>query len=363
LPLTILGAGMAGLVAAARARELGLAAVVHEKGDRPGGSMLLSSCVIWRYRSLDLFRTECPGGDPELQRLVVERLDDAIAWLESLGAEPVWQETGNSRTVGKRFDPAQLTEVLLRAAGAVHSLNLKTVLDLKQFQGPMLLATGGFQGDAALVARHIAPAAPLRLRANRWSAGDGLRIGLERGAGLSAGMHEFYGRNMPDADFGEADFVPLSQLYGRFARVFAETGDEFFPGEVSWSEADLVQATARQPGARAYYLLDEPALARRVRNGTVADMVAAAPTRVDPAALPFPAPAGTVAAVRVAAAITHTVGGLRVDTRGRTGVDGLWAAGADAGGIASGGYASGLASALVLALAAVDDVAGYGAEV
>ncbi len=151
--------------------------------------------------------------------------------------------------------------------------------------------------------------------------------------------------------------MPLSQLYGRFARVVDDEGVAFFPGEVSWSEADLVQATARRPGARAWYLLDEAALEQRVRERTVADMVAAAPTRVEPSELPFPAPAGTVVAVRVAAAITHTVGGLRVDTRARTGVDGLWAAGADAGGIATGGYASGLASALVLGLAAAEDAA------
>ena len=44
--LTIAGAGMAGLCAAARARELGLDAVVHEKGDRAGGSMLLSAIVL-----------------------------------------------------------------------------------------------------------------------------------------------------------------------------------------------------------------------------------------------------------------------------------------------------------------------------
>ena len=47
---------MAGLAAAARARELGAEPVVLEKGDRPGGSMLLSSGVIWRYRSLEAFR-------------------------------------------------------------------------------------------------------------------------------------------------------------------------------------------------------------------------------------------------------------------------------------------------------------------
>ncbi|MGZ4353748.1 MAG: FAD-binding protein [Gaiellaceae bacterium] len=355
--LRILGAGMAGLVAAARARQLGLEVEVDEKGDRPGGSMRLSSCVIWRHRTLELFREECPGGDSELQALVVERLDDAIAWLESLGAVPVWQETGNPLTVGKRFDPERLTELLVSSVGQ-HCLHLETVLDPTLFAGEkLLLATGGFQGGRELVERYIRPAAPLRLRANPWSAGDGLRLALERGASLSAGMDEFYGRNMPDTDLAPADFVPLSQLYGRFARAFDEDGEEFFRGKVSWSENDLAQATARRPGARAWYLLDAAALRQRVRDHTVAEIVAAAPTRVDLSELPFAPPPGTVAAVRVATAITHTIGGIAVDTRGRTGVEGLWAAGVDAGGVAAGGYASGLAQALVLGLAAAEDAA------
>ena len=49
---------MAGLAAAARARELGADVVVHEKGTRLGGSMYLSSCVIWRYRDFERFREE-----------------------------------------------------------------------------------------------------------------------------------------------------------------------------------------------------------------------------------------------------------------------------------------------------------------
>ena len=72
---------MAGLVAAARARELGAEPVVLEKGDRPGGSMLVSSGVIWRYRTAEEFQAECPGGDPALQRVIVERLDEALEWL------------------------------------------------------------------------------------------------------------------------------------------------------------------------------------------------------------------------------------------------------------------------------------------
>ena len=350
---------MAGLCAAARARELGLRPVVLEKGTRAGGSMLLSSCVVFRYRSWEGFRRECPGGDPALQRLVWERLDEAIAWLERLGAPVTVHETGNPRTVGKRFDPRGLTEALVRAAGDVR---LGERLP-EEPEAPLVLATGGFQGNPELVEAHVRPAAPLRLRANPWSAGDGLRLGLGRGAALTAGMDEFYGRNMPDAPFTEEQFVPLAQLYGRYARVFDEHGREFFDGEVSWSEIDLVQATARQPSARAWYVLDADALEQRVRDRTVADMVALAPTAVDPGRLPFPAPRGARVAVRVSPGITHTIGGLGVDDRARVlgrderPLEGLYAAGADVGGISTGGYASGLAAALVLGLAAAEAVA------
>ncbi|MDQ3823499.1 MAG: NAD(P)/FAD-dependent oxidoreductase, partial [Actinomycetota bacterium] len=64
---------MAGLCAAARARELGADPLVLEKGTRPGGSMLLSSAVVWRFRTLADFRAECPGGDARLQATVLER--------------------------------------------------------------------------------------------------------------------------------------------------------------------------------------------------------------------------------------------------------------------------------------------------
>ena len=174
-----------------------------------------------------------------------------------------------------------------------------------------VLATGGFGGSPELVAEHIRPSVPLRLRANPWSAGDGLRHGLERGAATSAGLAEFYGRNMPDTAWGEDEFVSASQLYAGHVRIFDEHGVEFFRAEeVSWSETNVVQATARRPGARAYYLLTEAALAEPAVAVRIAGAVA-------PDALPFEAPPGTAAAVRVVAAITHTIGGLRVDERAR----------------------------------------------
>jgi succinate dehydrogenase/fumarate reductase flavoprotein subunit len=332
---------MAGLTAAARGRELGADVAVFEKGDRPGGSMLLSSGVVWRYRDWETFRAECPGGDPSLQRAVWEGLDDALAWLESLGAPVVARETGNPRTTGVRFDPAGLTAAL---AGDVRLCEpLESVPD----GVPTILASGGFQGDHELVARHIT-SEPVVLRANRWSAGDGLRLALARGAELSAGLGEFYGRNLAAAPRIEPeDFVPLAQVYARHAAVENARGERFEARH--WADLDVVQWTARQPGARAWYLVPDEALGERVRERTVGEAIAAA--REAGAAVER---RDGVTRVEVVAAITTTLGGIAVDERGRA-ADGLWAAGADAGGISTGGWSSALAAALVLGRAAAED--------
>ena len=349
---------MAGLVAAVRARQVGLEPVLLEKGDRPGGSMLFSSCVIWRYRSLADFRRECPDGDERLQRLLIERLDEALDWLEALGAPVVTRETGNPRTLGRRFEPRALTDALARAAG---DIRLGEPL-LESAARPVVLATGGFPVT-------LAERRGLLLRANPWSEGDGLRIAGERGAATVGDADEFYGRALPapPARIAEADFVRLAQLYGRHALVLDETGEEFAPDPVSWSEIDLVQAIARRPGARAWYVVDEPTLNVRVRERTVGEMIEAARkaggTVLLAAELPFPLPPACRYAVHVQAAVTHTLGGVRVDEHARVvddrdrPLDGLYAAGVDVGGVANGGYASGLAQALVLGLIAAETAA------
>src|SRR5712691_11620283 len=332
---------MAGLVCAARARELGLRPRLLEKGTRAGGSMLLSSCVVWRHLEWEDFRAECPGGDDALQRLIWERLDDALAWLVSLGAEPVWLDTENPRTTGKRFEPRALTELLAR------DVEFETPLPAEA-KPPVVLATGGFP-------KRLAAERGLLLRANPWSDGAGLDFARARGAAVTTGLDEFYGRAMPapPARIREEDFVPLSQLYGRWARVFTDDGRDVTPPSVSWSESDLAQLI----GPSAWYVLDDGGLAHARES---VDAARAAGGRVvDPAALPFETPAGSRIAVHVAAAVTHTIGSLRVDTRARVldeagrPLDGLYAAGVDAGGGATGGYASGLAQALVLGLAEI----------
>jgi hypothetical protein len=302
--------------------------------------MLLSSCVIWRHLDFDDFREECPGGDEALQRLIWERLDDALAWLVTLGAEPVWEDTENPRTTGKRFDPRALTRLLAR------EVELETPLP-GDAASPLVLATGGF-------AKRLAKERGLLLRANPWSEGDALDWATARGGAVTGGLDEFYGRALPapPARIREEDFVPLSQLYGRLARVFTDDGRDITPDMVSWSENDLAQRI----GARAWYVLDDDAL-EHARDRVEAAR-AAGGTVVEAGDLPFATPPGSRLGVHVAAGVTHTLGGLRVDTRGRLeGLDGVWAAGVDAGGVALGGYASGLAQALVLGLVAAEDVA------
>lgn len=318
---------MAGLVAAARLRELGCAPRIFEKGTRAGGSMLLSSCVIWRHVEWDAFRAECPDGDQRLQRLIWERLDDALAWLESLGAEPVWRDTENPLTTGRRYDPRALTALLAR------DVELETPLP-EDAEPPLLLATGGFPV-------RLARERGLLLRANPWSDGDGLDFARARGGEIAGDLGEFYGRAMPapPAHIEEKDFVALAQLYGRDARIFTEDSCEITPPRVAWHENDLAQLI----GPGAWYVVPETNVrieAARAAGGEVVE-------RDD----------GTIA-VHVAAAVTHTLGGLRVDENARVvGTEGIWAAGVDAGGVASGGYASGLAQALGLGLAAAESIA------
>jgi succinate dehydrogenase/fumarate reductase flavoprotein subunit len=235
-----------------------------------------------------------------------------------------------------------LTDALARAAGDVRLR--------EPFREAQVLATGGF---AARLARERR----LFLRANEWSEGDGLDYGVARGAGLSAGLEEFYGRALPGA-VDEGEYVSAAQLYARHALALDDEGRDL--GEAAWHESDLVQ---RFPGGRAWYVVDQRALRRRVRDRTVAELVEAARAAggdVRPAEeLPFALPESPklaeppFVAVRVYAAVTHTIGGLRIDERARVlddegrPVAGLLAAGADAGGIFTGGYGSGLAAALV----------------
>ena len=434
--IVVVGGGLAGLVTAVRAVELGARVTLLEKGDRLGGSLVYSSGYVWSYKDLPTFRREAPGGDVTLQSLILERLEDDLGWLEDHGVPALTRDTGNPLTFGARFDPERTVATLadLIAASGGRILLGAALRSLKRGPGgriegvrvssggeqwveradAVILASGGFAGNPDLVGRHITRGAgKMRLRAHPWSTGDGFLAALEAGALTSAGLDEFYGRNLPapPARFAPEEFVEVSQLYGRYAVAINRNGERYADEAADWSETALTRATARQPDLRAWYVVDAAALRERVRDRTVEGMIATArraggtvlsadsleelaeklagrgvpratvlrtldgynaaiaggrggelsPPRSDPAA---PVRVPPFVAVEVAPAITHTIGGLAVDggcrVLGRTDgpLPGLYAAGVEVGGVSVGGYTSGLASALVFGRVAAESAVG-----
>ena len=423
--LLVAGGGLAGLAAALRATELGDRVTLLEKGGRPGGSFLLSSGYIWSYRDMETFHDEAPGGDATLQKLILERLGSGLGWLEDSGGALLARETGNPLTFGARFDPGQTVAALVERIGASGGeiLTSTALTALRQDAAgritgvwatrrdayaadAVILASGGFAANHELVGRYIVRGpGRMPVRAHSRSTGDGFLAALDRGALASAGLDEFYGRNMPapPAEFAPERFVEVSQLYGRHAVAINARGERYADEGADWSETALTRATARQPGLYAWYVLDAVGLEARVRERTAKDMVEMARstggTVVEAASLeelagelgvphdnflhtleeynaaiaagsktspPRTGPARPLlvppfVAVKVAPYITHTVGGLAVDAGCRVlretdekPVPGLYAAGVEVGGVSVGGYTSGLASALVFGTVAAE---------
>ena len=433
----VIGGGLAGLVAALRATELGARVTLLEKGGRLGGSFVYSSGYIWSYKDLTTFRREAPGGDPVLQKLILERLEAGLDWLEGLGVPVLTRETGNPLTFGARLDPERTIRILADCITASGGQTIRgaaldnlvedpergisgvraTVGDNKRTENAdaVILASGGFAANPELVVRYIVRGpGRMRLRAHPWSTGDGFLAALEAGALVSAGLDEFYGRNLPapPADFSPDEFVEVSQLYGRYAVAINRSGERYADEAADWSETALTRATARQPGLRAWYVLDAVGLREHVRDRTVEEMVetarhaggtvlrtgsleelakrlaergvpetnvlrtlseynaAVADGRAESLSPPRSGPANPIevspfVAVEVAPTITHTIGGLAVDegcrvlrrTDGRP-LPGLYAAGVEAGGVSVGGYTSGLASARVFGGVAAESAVG-----
>jgi fumarate reductase flavoprotein subunit len=427
--VVIAGGGLAGLTAALRATELGARVTLLEKGKSPGGSFVYSSGYIWSYVDLPTFRRQAPGGDAELQRLILQRLGSDLRWLEDTGGVLSSRETGNPLTFGARFDPDRTVSALvdrLEAAGTEMRTEsaLEALLDdaagrivgvrVSSSGEPLaadavILASGGFAGDPELVGRYIIGGpGRMRVRAHPRSTGDGFRAALHKGALASAGLGEFYGRNLPapPADFSPEQFVEVSQLYGRYAVAVNASGERYADEGADWSETALTRATAHQPGLHAWYVLDASGLEGRVRERTAKEMVETAKStggtvieaadlkeladRLAARGVPRETFLRTVdeynvvlavggelspprsgqarplsvppfVAVKVAPSITHTVGGLAVDAGCRVlretdggPIPSLYAAGVEVGGVSVGGYTSGLASALVFGITAAE---------
>jgi succinate dehydrogenase/fumarate reductase flavoprotein subunit len=216
--LLVLGGGMAGMSAAAKAAHDGASVVLVEKGPAVGGSAAYAG-FIWTAPTVEVMREVNPDAEPSLAGRVVEGYADAMDWVRSLGVHVEDPVTVLGYGRGSATDMANYllacerlvrergevltrctTERLLFEDGAVAGAQIRTEAGEQNAIRARftLLATGGFGGDPELRAQYIHPLArDLPLRANLYSTGDGQRLGRAAGAGFGPPNAGFYGHLIP----------------------------------------------------------------------------------------------------------------------------------------------------------------------
>jgi succinate dehydrogenase/fumarate reductase flavoprotein subunit len=278
--LLVLGGGMAGCVAAARATRDGATVVLVEKAPAIGGTAQYAG-FVWTAPTVEVMREVNPDADPELSALLVEGWAPALDWVRSLGVdvgEPV-TVVGFGRgcptdmagllmrcaAIVREAEGCELvlgaqTERLLVEGGAVCGAEVVSADGARRVirANETLLATGGFGGDPDLRGRHIHPQArDMPLRANRHSVGDGLRLG--RAAGAAFGFEEagFYGHVIPSriAYDDPLEFVDLTFYHSEHGVLLNLAGTRFCDETIGDHVTPL--SLIEQPEARALLVYDE----------------------------------------------------------------------------------------------------------
>jgi fumarate reductase flavoprotein subunit len=299
---------------------------------------------------------------------------------------------------------------LLREGGQVAGVRLADGRTLRS--RAVLLADGGFQGSPDLLRAYVTPwPERLRQRGAGNSRGEGIVMAREAGAEL-VGMDIFYGHLLsidslhndelwpfPFIDFLAGAGVLVDRSGNRFldegrggvamanavarheaadppvaifdAAIWDEAGRHFFappnPHLVraggTLHRAETLAEVARAAG------LPEDAVLRSLaaHNAALAAncLAGLTPPRSNAKGLARPIATAPFFAAPARAAISHTMGGIRIDNSARalradgSAIPGLYAAGNAAGGLEGGprcGYVGGLAIALITGLAAAESL-------
>lgn len=294
--LLIVGAGMAGLTAAARAARSGLTVTAVETGVEPGGSARFAG-YAWTAPSHEAMDEHNPRGDVALKRALVDRFAEGISWIRAVGVEARDEQVMLGFGRGHQFDVNHYLdtcrgilldaggELLLRTEaerllvedGTVTGADLRGLADgahRRVRARATLLSTGGFQGDLALRTAHIHPHADrMELRSNPHSRGGGYRLGTRAGAATGHDDAGFYGHLIPSgvslAD--PADFVDMSLYYSEHALLLNLRNERFT--DESLGDHLTTMELLDQPESRGLLVAD----ARVFRERVTASYVKGAP--------------------------------------------------------------------------------------
>ncbi|MBI4192747.1 MAG: FAD-dependent oxidoreductase [Betaproteobacteria bacterium] len=457
--VVVVGGGIAGLTAASRAAEQGLRVALLERGtderylcnSRYSGGVIHLAFHNVKEPPEALFEVikdaTAGNADPALARALATTSGRAVDWLQQQGAKfirvgnIVWQQwvlapprpitpgldwRGRGPDLTLRTLAANLEKrggkmlrnmpatALMQQAGRCTGVEATNAEGVHHFKArAVILADGGFQGNAELVRQHIS-AAPekLKQRGAGTGVGDGLRMAQALGAHVTEAKY-FYGHMLSRDAFTNDKVWPYPQLdeLGTVGIVVNTAGERFVDEGLGGVYVANVIAKLENPLA-AWAIFDEaiwegPGRTARIpanpnyakAGGTIlkansfqelavqtgipaerleltigaynAALSAARldtlnPPRTSTKLQPLPLSKPPYYAVPLCAGITYTFGGIATDEHGRVRrpggapIDGLYAIGVTTGGLEGGtgcGYVGGLIRGVVFGLRAAEQIA------
>jgi len=273
--LAVVGGGIAGLSAAARAAELGLRVVLLERGaderylcnSRYSGGVIhiaFHSVKDPPEKLVEVIHHATSGrADPALAMALARTGGRAVDWLQQQGAKFIrvgtiaWQQwvlapprpitpgldwKGRGPDLTLRILAANLEKhggsmlrdmpaiALMQQDGRCTGVEARNAQGTHQFKArAVILADGGFQGNTELVRQHIS-AAPekLKQRGAGTGVGDGLRMAQAAGAHVTD-LRYFYGHMLSRDAFTNDRVWPYPQLdeLGTVGIVVNSAGERF----------------------------------------------------------------------------------------------------------------------------------------
>jgi fumarate reductase flavoprotein subunit len=392
----VMGGGACGTAAALAARDAGAEVLLVEVDARPMGTTGMSMGVFCAAGTrlqaeageqddgatffADIMAKTRGQTDPEIAHALAYNSGPTLDWLVERHGLPLALDTGFKPAYGNTrmrvhgwaghagqdlldllhqkvadagvmvLNPARVIEVISDADGGVLGVEIQRPGGARERVGcrALVVASGGFAGNQALLAEHIPEMAEARNNGHEGSQGDGICIGRQLGAALGD-MGAFQGYAM----LTEPQGVSVPPGFVIEGAVLVNTEGHRFVNE-KLDIAGMVHPVMAQPGGYVWVIFDEGIESRNAyqpdtktlselkaarRGANVADL--AERIGVDAAALTDALdeatqarakgrpdavgrlwgddapPSGRLGAYKVVGAIYHTQGGLQIDRNAR----------------------------------------------